>query len=149
MVLQPGSNFVRARSQCLHENFWTTAGFRTAPSGTSSQLIETSSCSPSSAGPRRWHSRDVWSLDTLRLGQKVSKEPCLLCRYRCRLLLAEIPKGVDWNSELKQRLQLWESGQVSVLIGKVLGQQNSGSLRRIARRVQPQTDEQRGNRAFA
>ena len=32
----------------------------------------------------------------------------LLCRYRCRLLLAEIPKGVDRNSELKQRLRLWE-----------------------------------------
>ena len=30
---------------------------------------------PSSAGHRRWHSRDVWSLDTPRLGQKVSKEP--------------------------------------------------------------------------
>ena len=34
----------------------------------------------------------------------------LLCRYHCRLLLAEIPKGVDRNSELKQRLHLWESG---------------------------------------
>ena len=28
----------------------------------------------------------------------------LLCRYHSRLLLAEIPKGVDRNSELKQRL---------------------------------------------
>ena len=37
----------------------------------------------------------------------------LLCRYRCRLLLAEIPKGVNRNSELKQRLQQWESGQSS------------------------------------
>ena len=35
----------------------------------------------------------------------------LICRCRCRLLLAEIPKGVDRNSELKQRLQLWESGK--------------------------------------
>ena len=50
----------------------------------------------------------------------------LLCCYRCRLLLAEIPKGVDRNSVLKQRLQLWESGQISVLIGKVLGPQSSG-----------------------
>ena len=32
----------------------------------------------------------------------------LLCRFRCRLLLAEIPKGVDRNSELRQRLQQWE-----------------------------------------
>ena len=35
----------------------------------------------------------------------------LLCRYRCRLLLAEVPKGVDRNSELKPRLHLWETGQ--------------------------------------
>ena len=45
----------------------------------------------------------------------------VLCRYRCRLLLAEIPKGVDRNSELKQRLHLWETGQISDLICKVLG----------------------------
>ena len=64
----------------------------------------------------RWHSRGAWSLDTPRLGQKASREPghqpwALLCRYRCRLLFAEIPKGVDRNSELKQRLHLWETGQ--------------------------------------
>ena len=62
----------------------------------------------------------------------------LICRYRCRLLLAEIAKGVDRKSELKQRLHLWESGQISGLISRVLGQQNSGPLRRAARRVQPQ-----------
>ena len=71
----------------------------------------------------------------------------LLCR--CRLLLAEIPKGVDRNSELKQRLHLWEMGHITDLISQVLGQQNSGPLRRTARRVQPQTDEQRGKRACA
>ena len=73
----------------------------------------------------------------------------LLCSYRCRLLLAEILKGVDRNSELKQRLQLWEWGQVSVLICKVLGQQNSGQFRRRVEKTQPQTDEQRGKRACA
>ena len=73
----------------------------------------------------------------------------LLCRYRCRLLLAEIPKGVDRNSELKQVVQLWKSRQTSDLIGKVLGQQGSGPLRRTARKTQPQTDEQRGKRACA
>ena len=73
----------------------------------------------------------------------------LLCRYRCRLLLAEIPKCVDRNSELKLRLHLWETGQISDLICKVLGQQNSGMLRRTARRVPPQTDEQRPKRACA
>ena len=71
----------------------------------------------------------------------------LLCRCRCRLLLAQIPKGVDRNSELKQRLQLWESGQINALIGLVLGQQNSRPLRRTTGRTQPQTDEQRGRRA--
>ena len=71
----------------------------------------------------------------------------LLCCYRCRLLLAEIPKGVDRNSGKK--LHLWETGQISDLISKVLGQQNSGPLRRTARRVQLQKDEQRGKRACA
>ena len=69
----------------------------------------------------------------------------VLCRFRCRLLLAEIPKGVDRNSELKNRLQLWELEQISVLIGKVLGQQNSGTLRRTARKTQLQTDEKAGS----
>ena len=40
-------------------------------------------------------------------------------------------------------------GHITDLISKVLGQQNSGPLRRTARRVQPQTDEQRGKRACA
>ena len=34
----------------------------------------------------------------------------VFCRYRCRLLLAESAKGSDRNAELKQRLQLWETG---------------------------------------
>ena len=37
----------------------------------------------------------------------------VLCRYRCRLLLAEVPKGSDRNAELKLRLQLWETGEIS------------------------------------
>ena len=53
------------------------------------------------------------------------------------------------NSELKQRLHLWESGQISGLISKVLGQQSFGPPRRTARGVQPQRDEQRGKRACA
>ena len=93
-------------------------------------------------------------LCVLRHNQIAAKSPvqllwALLCRYCCRLLLAVIPKGVDRNSELKQRRQLWEAGQVSVLIGKVLGQQNSGPLRRTAGKTQPQTEEQRGKRACA
>ena len=73
----------------------------------------------------------------------------VLYRYRCRLLLAEIPKGVDRNAELKLRLQLWEAGEISELIGGKLGQQLSGPLRRGKRVVQPQTDEQRWKRACA
>ena len=73
----------------------------------------------------------------------------VLRRCRCRLLLAEIQKVVDRNSELKQRLQLCETAQISDLICKVLGQQDSGPLRRRARRVQTQADEQRGKRACA
>ena len=104
-----------------------TACCRIAPSRTTSSLIETGSCSPSSAEPRRWHSRVVWSLDTPRLGQSLEgarsghQSGALLCRYRCSLLLAEIPKGVGRNSELKERLQLWESGQITALIGLIPG----------------------------
>ena len=73
----------------------------------------------------------------------------LLCHYHCRLLLAEVPKGTDRNSELKLRLQVWETGQVSELIPKILVQQHSGALRRKKGVTQPQTDEQRGKRACA
>ena len=73
----------------------------------------------------------------------------LLCHYRCRLLLAEVPKGTDRNAELKLRLQLWETGRVSELISQILGQHHSGPLHRRKRVIQPQTDEQRGKRACA
>ena len=73
----------------------------------------------------------------------------MLCRYRCRLLFAEVPKGSDRNAELKLRLRLWEAGEISELVGRVLAQQHSGPLHRGKRAVQPQTDEQRGKRACA
>ena len=73
----------------------------------------------------------------------------VLSRYRCRLLLAEVPKGSDRDSELKLRQQMWEARRVSELIFKILGQQHSGPLRRRKREVLPQTDEQRGKRACA
>ena len=63
----------------------------------------------------------------------------LLCRYRLSLLLAEIPKGADRNSELNQRRD--GANQRSDL--------NSGPLRTSARRVQAQRDEQRGKRVCA
>ena len=73
----------------------------------------------------------------------------LLCHYRCHLLFAAIPKGVDRNSQLKQRLHLWEVGHITDLISKVLGQQSSGPFRRTPKTVQPQSDEQRGKRSCA
>ena len=62
----------------------------------------------------------------------------LLWRFRCRLLLAEIPNGVDKNSELKQRPHLWESGQTSDLISTALGrlaeqQEDAATDRRTGR----------------
>ena len=73
-VRQLVSNFPRALSQCAQETLLTTARFHTAPSETSSSQNEKSIYSPSFAGPPRWHSRDAWSLETPRLGQKASKE---------------------------------------------------------------------------
>ena len=49
-------------------------------------------------------------------------------RYCCRRVLAEVPKGSDKNAELKLRLQLWETGDVSELTGRMCGQQHSGPL---------------------
>ena len=133
-------NSNRARSQCSQENPWTTAPCRTtAPPGTSLWLIETSRCSPSSAGPHA----TAWaeSLEGVTSGHH-----SWACRSR--LLLAEIPEGVDRNSELRRRLQLWESGQINAQIGLVLGQQNLRPLRRTAGKTEPQTDEQRGRRSM-
>ena len=73
----------------------------------------------------------------------------VLCRYRCRLLLAEVTKGTDRNAELKLRLRMWEAGEVIELISEILEQQHSGPLRKRKRIMQPQTDEQRGKRACA
>ena len=42
-----------------------------------------------------------------------------LARYRTRLLLAYIPEGVDRYTDLKRRLQLWESGQFDELKRRV------------------------------
>ena len=50
---------------------------------------------------------------------------------------------------MKHRLQLWEAREIHELVGRVLGQQHSGPLRRRKRTVQPQTDEQCGRRACA
>ena len=93
---------------------------------------------------------DAGSLDTPRLGQKVSKEPraltsprALICRFRCRLLLAEIPKGC------RQKLRA-ETATSPVGIGSNQRSdlQGPGSAQ-LWTAAQPQTDEQRGKRACA
>ena len=43
----------------------------------------------------------------------------LLCRYRCRLLLAKVPEGTDRNVELKLLLRMWDEEQISELISKI------------------------------
>ena len=63
------------------------------------------------------------------------------CWLRCRKVLAE-----TWTTSAAV---FWETGEISELIGRVLGPQHSGLLRRRKRTMQPQTDEQRGKRACA
>ena len=71
------------------------------------------------------------------------------CPYRCRLSLAEGPKGLDRNAELKRRLQLWEAGEAHNLTGRILGQQHTGKQHTEETTMRPQTEEQRGKRACA
>ena len=121
-------NSLRACRQDLQENLWTT-------------------------------DRDKQLLSELRRASAMALPRCVVSRYATEFRrsherspvpgLAEISKGVGRDPELKQRLHLWESRQISDLICKVLGQQSSGPPRRTARGVQPQRDEQRRKRACA
>ena len=45
----------------------------------------------------------------------------VLCRYRCRLLLAEIFQRSDRNAELKQRLHLWKRAKCMSLMEEYWG----------------------------
>ena len=66
----------------------------------------------------------------------------ILCRYRCRLLPAEVPKRSDRNTELKQ---LGETREIHDLVES----SDTGPHIRGKKTVQPQTDEQRGKTARA
>ena len=107
---------------------------------------------PNCAGPQRWLFRaassprfaTAWA-ESLEGAITRHDTWALLCRYRSRPLPAEIPN----SSELKLRVRMWEEGHTNDLIARILGQQNSGPLRRTRRPQQPQTDEQRGKRACA
>ena len=92
-----------------------------------------------------WHERRA----SRELSMVTRRGPSL-CRYRCRLLPAGIPKGHDGNAELKKRrLQLWEATQMHELIGRILGQHHTEQQNRDQRPRPPQTEEQKGKRACA
>ena len=101
------------------------------------------------APPRCIVSRYATAAESLEGAISGHQSWAAFCRYRCRLLLAEVARGTDRNAELKLRLRLWEAGEVSELFPKTLGQQHSCPLRRRKRVMQPQTYEQRGKQACA
>ena len=94
-------------------------GIRTQPA-----VLHLGGCSPSFAMPWRWHSprcvvsrcATAWA-ESLEGAMSDHQSWALLCRYRCRLLLAGIPKGVDRNSELKHSAVRIGTNQRSVLQG--------------------------------
>ena len=72
--------------------------------------------------PQRWPCREALHLrhatawaESLE-GALNDQSRSILCRDRCRQKLAEVPKGLDRNAELKRRLQLWKAGEVHDLI---------------------------------
>ena len=88
-----------ARSQSLQENPWTTARCRSAPSGTSSSVIETSSCpelrrASAMALPRCVVSRyaTAWA-ESLEGAVSGHQSWALLCRCRCRPTSAEFAEA--------------------------------------------------------
>ena len=93
------TNPLPPHSQFREETHWMTVHFRTAQSGTLSLQSKTGSCLPNSAEPQQWPSHAAQSHDTLLCGPKALRAIssyqswALLCRYRCRVLLAEIPMG--------------------------------------------------------
>ena len=89
---------------------------------------------------QQWRSAVVSYHDTPR---------AILCRYWCRLLLAEISDGCDRNEELKRRRQTREAGEVHDLNEKVLGQKHIRHQAAGKRHTKLQTEEQRGKRASA
>ena len=69
----PINNFLRAHRWCPQVTLFKTARYQTVPPWTSPSRNGTTRCSLSFAGPPRWHSRDAWSRDTPRHGQKAWK----------------------------------------------------------------------------
>ena len=127
---------------------------QTAPFETLSSVNVTHSClatfiASAMAIPRSIVSRCAtgWA-ESLEGALKGHQSWDILWRRWLRILLAEVPKGPDRNSEIKKRRpQLWEAGKVHDLIGRILGQQHTGPQEK--KTLRPQTAEQRGKRACA
>ena len=117
MACPPLTIFLTALSQCHRVTPSMIAHSPTAPFGTSSvterdkQLL---------ADLRRASAMAIHALHSLSLSPQPGAESlegafsghqswAVLCRYRCRLLLAEVPKGSDRNADMKLWLQLWEA----------------------------------------
>ena len=121
----------------------TRALFRTASIATSLSQNATSSCSPIFAEPQQWQSHVGWSLATPRPGQKALMEPSVAINPGpC---CADIGVACCWLGFEKLQ-QLWETGEISEFVGRVLRQQQLGPLHRRKRIVQP---PQRGKKACA
>ena len=153
MARPPCSNFLRARSRCLqatHSPLPNCPIWYIVLTERDKQLLAELRRASAMALPRCIVSRyDTAWAESLEGAPSGHQSLTMLCRYRCRLLLAEVPKALTETAELGLRLRLWEAGQVSELVSKVLGQQRSGPLRRRKRVTQPQTDEQHRKRACA
>ena len=95
-VRQPVSNSLRARSQYLQENLWTTARFRTALSGRRSdrdkQLLSELRQASALALPRCVVSRyaTAWA-ESLEGAVSGHQSWALLCRFRCRKVSTGTP----------------------------------------------------------
>ena len=87
--------------------------FRTAPPGTSERdtqlLIELRRAAAKALSRCVVSGYAAAWAESLEGSMSGHQSWAVLCHYRYRLLLAEIPKGVDRNSGLKQRLQLWKT----------------------------------------
>ena len=145
MARPPFSNLFRAR-------IWCPRPLPNCP------VKAKSNYPPNFAGPRQWLSLAASFLAVPRRGQSVEgaigghhQSLAVLCLYRCRLLLAEVPKDTDRNAELKLRLRVKECGRRvrSVSLFPSSWSSNSHPLRIRKRVMQPQTDEQGRKRTCA
>jgi hypothetical protein len=73
-------------------------------------------------------------------------ERSFLARYRCRLLVAPFPEGVDGNIELKRHLQMWEQAHFDELFRHLSGQQVEAGRKSAGRHVAAEAGEENKGR---